>query len=83
MPDYAYPYIRPDLRQALDAYLTNHAPVGGFLESVIRGDWGGVISRADAQNQHFRVIRDFYWWHCNELRLEQVNYDVWIALGPK
>lgn len=80
---YQYPYIRTALFLALEAYRRFRYPVGDFLRSVIVGDFGGVIARADASQQDYAVLKDYYWYHHNELRVEHKDYDSWVReSGP-
>lgn len=75
---YQYPFIRTELLVNLERYRATHRPVGGFLQAVIKGDFGSVIVRADALNQDYNVLRDFYWYHHNELMAKQRDYDTWV-----
>ena len=43
--------IIPEMvKESLDAYATDHKPVGDFIRAVLSNDLGETISRADPQN---------------------------------
>ena len=46
-----YSDIRPDIREALDAWAGSARPVGGFLAAVLTNDLFGALGRADADNR--------------------------------
>lgn len=48
---YDYANIRPDIRDALDAWGTGEMPyLGGFLSAVLSNDLKEAVGRADADN---------------------------------
>lgn len=75
---YSYPHIRTELLVALEDYRLRHRPLGGFLRSVVKGDFSGVILHADISNQHFLVLRDYCWYFHNELGPEHKDYETWV-----
>lgn len=53
----------PHMAAALDAYVQEHRPVGGFLEAVIANDMFRAVARADAQN--LNIIGLYCRWFYN------------------
>lgn len=77
--DYTYPYIRPAIRQALEAYLLNHRPIGGFLQACLANDLRSALARADYDNKSAVVLQDIVWFIANELPGPAHDYRAWTT----
>jgi hypothetical protein len=63
-----YSLIRPNIREALDAWGRESFPVGGFLTAVLENNLSEALGRADEQNLQtiFHIVAYVY----NELPSE-------------
>lgn len=43
-------HIRPDMMEAIEAYIKKRRPPGGFLSAVIQNDLSAAMGRADSEN---------------------------------
>lgn len=60
-----YSFIRPDIRDALDAWGRESVPAGWFLTAVLENNLSEALSRADEQN--LQVIIHIVAYVYNEL----------------
>ena len=51
------------MKEAIDRYVADHIPVGGFLEAVLSNDLTAAFGRADEENRAnlYDIIRYCYW----------------------
>ena len=57
--------MKPEIQAAIDAYVKDHDPVGGFLTAVLENDLLGATDRVDRDN--LRDLKDIVVYVCQNV----------------
>ena len=73
--------IRPDMVEALRAYVEEHRPVGDFLKAVISNNLVEAFTRADGENsQNLPAFVNFLLWEVPDMAWGSRHaYKNWIS----
>ena len=79
-----YP-IKPETKAAIDRYVQNGTPTGGFLYSVLINDLCGAVVRADEENRATlcEVVRYLYWEVPSNCWGSPKKVEDWKGLCPR